>query len=350
MKRPWYFGVTALALLGIAAWLFSRSDAELPEPPRPRVAFRRYMSKSEFGRLEARRTLDLPIGSEIPPARDHAAPRDPVLVALSGKPGTTAVVIEANAVRNMPVGDLLVSCLQRKDRRNGIQKLKEEMGLDVFNDVDRVAMSDGSFVVSGNFGNTRWDQILTGMSSTAYGTSGRIYQRTDGVVDQQPIAVWNGQMVILGSTPADLQKIIDRLEGRLPPEAPVIPEEASYGEVYGVLSPSDLAGILPPEAANLAQRIQAAAQRIEIHADAAHDVAMTAQVEGPDPQMVQDLGQMLGTALSLGRFRARAEGDANLAELLEYANVSPNDGRFVAEIALPLAVIEKQLAFCKETP
>jgi hypothetical protein len=71
-------------------------------------------------------------------------------------------------------------------------------------------------------------------------------------------------------------------------------------------------------------------------------------VNGPDGERVGDLGRSLGGALSLGRLKAKAEGDKDLVELLELARVSQHDGLFTVEVALPLELLEEKLAACRK--
>jgi len=71
--------------------------------------------------------------------------------------------------------------------------------------------------------------------------------------------------------------------------------------------------------------------------------------KGAAPGMkVTDLGKSLGAALSLARVKAQAEGDKDLAQLLDFANVQPDGSSFKLEMAVPLAVLKDRLAFCRE--
>lgn len=87
---------------------------------------------------------------------------------------------------------------------------------------------------------------------------------------------------------------------------------------------------------------------MELHLDARRDVALVADVSGEDPGKLEDLGKTLGGALALARAEARARGDTEAAELLGYARVSPTHGNaFSLEVALPLEVVARRLAFCR---
>jgi hypothetical protein len=91
-----------------------------------------------------------------------------------------------------------------------------------------------------------------------------------------------------------------------------------------------------------------AASKVELHLDARRDVALVADVSGDDAHKLEDLGKSLGGALALARVQARAQGDADTAELLGFAQISPPRGNALSlEVALPLEVVAKRLAFCR---
>ncbi|MGZ6081659.1 MAG: hypothetical protein ACXWK4_12655, partial [Myxococcaceae bacterium] len=68
-------------------------------------------------------------------------------------------------------------------------------------------------------------------------------------------------------------------------------------------------------------------------------------------QKLEDLGKTLGGALAMARAKARAEGEDETAELLGFARVSPEHGNALSlEVALPLEVLARRLAFCRGEP
>ena len=123
------------------------------------------------------------------------------------------------------------------------------------------------------------------------------------------------------ASPDAVKEVLEQVEGGGPDEPPVISEGSTYGEMYGVLSVEQLAQMLPPDQAELAQRLAEVAETVELHMDASSDVAMVAQVSGPDAAKVTDLGKSLGAALSLARLKAQADGKKDLAQLLDFAKV-----------------------------
>jgi len=145
----------------------------------------------------------------------------------------------------------------------------------------------------------------------------------------------------------DGRRVLDAVEGRGPAPTPLLTPEQSYGELYGVMSGADLARTLAGSDA-WANALVEAASKVEVHLDARRDVALVADVSGDDARRLEDLGKTLGGALALARAQARATGDDESAELLSFAKVSPARGDALSvEVALPLEVVAKRLAFCR---
>lgn len=350
--------VLAVALLGIAVFLMSRGDAPEKTPAVDKVDFPNRLRTQEFQRMEKRRTLrpELAAALEAAGKPQPMRPRDPVLAALPPAGSKkTAVVFEANALRNSPVGELLLDCMRtRTHQSNPFDEARKAGGIDPLTDVDRVAVTSDGFMVSGNFANANWAEIFKRAETRdSYGDHGVIYtphREPDAPQGSNPvgaIAVWNNQMVITGATPQAVKDTIDRLEGKGPDEQPILGEEDTYGEVYGVLSPKDVAGLLGSDQKDLAKQIEDVADSVKLHVDAQNDVAVVADLSGPDGQRVSDLGRTLGGVLSLGRLKAQADGDQDLADLLDLARVRPENGAFRAELAMPMDFLLKKLAWCR---
>jgi len=311
--------------------------------------------------MERRRTYVAPVApvdagtvAEPQPVR----PSDPVLAALPRGKGKTAMVIEANAIRHSPIGELLVECLMRREGQD-LERFKEETGVDPLKDLDRLVLTDDGVIVSGNFGDERLKNLLSGRGATSYdyGDGARIFEPEDerslpdgGVVRRNgpQVAMWNDQMLVFGRSADGVKQVIDRVEGRGPDEPPVISESSTYGEMYGVVAVEQLQKMFPPAQRELANKLAEVAENVELHMDTRSDFAMTAQVRGADEQKVTDLGKSLGGALSLARLKAQADGDKELARLLDFARVNPDGDEFKLELAVPLEVIKEQLAFCRE--
>jgi hypothetical protein len=314
-----------------------RQPPELPRRLRP----------AEVHRMEQRQTLPAtPAVAQRPPRQ-----RDPVLSALAAPEAGTALVFEANALRNSPVGQLLLDCLEAQGSRDGGPGPLEELralGIDPLQDVDRVAMGDEGVVVSGNFARVNWDQILGDAgAATRYGSAGQL-RSLPGPSDAGSgpvLATWGNQMVIIAPDEAAARASLDRVEGRAEP-GQVLRDDQAYGDVYGVVGGGRLSGLFGGSETGLGAQLRDTARSVELHLDATRDVGLVAQVKGDDPSRLQDLGKALGGALVGARAQAIASGDAEAAELFDYARVVPGTENFQLEVAVPLEYLQAKLAFC----
>ena len=349
------FLVLAGVLLLVAAalmWLGQGEEA-LSEDARTEVEFPRRLRQEERSRMEARRTWVPPAAPDAGPAR----PSDPLLAALPRGKGKTAVVLEANALRHSPIGELLLACLTR-DGGKQLQELKERTGIDPLQDLDRIAVTDEGLVLSGDFKNAKTDELLGRHARTAYGDSGRIYEPgaggalpDGGVRSGGPtFATWGDSMLVVGRERNGVRDVLDRVEGRGSQEPPVLDERSTYGEMYGTIATATIARAFPPDQREIAEQLVRAAGAVELHVDARGDVALVADVKGEDARAVTDLGKSLGGALALARLRAQSEGQKEIAQLLDFARVAPDGDAFRLEVALPLEVMKERLAFCREQP
>ncbi|HYG69927.1 MAG TPA: hypothetical protein VD838_19780, partial [Anaeromyxobacteraceae bacterium] len=125
-----------------------------------------------------------------------------------------------------------------------------------------------------------------------------------------------------------------------------IPDELAYGELYGVLPGDAARRLVPGDDDSLATQLAALARRVELHVDAMNDVAAVVRVRGDDAAGLSDLAKSLGAALTAARLQASATDDRQLAELLEFAKVSPEEGAFALELALPADRLERWFSRC----
>jgi hypothetical protein len=348
-RRAWL--VAAALLLAGSAALLALVEDEGPRPTRPAVRFPSHMRAAEEERLEARRTLPPlpPQDGPPPPGEPPPAPaqRDPFLAALPAGPGDAVVVFEANALRHSRLGELFLRCALARDPGT-FTRIEEETGIDVLKDIDRVAVAGDALVVSGFFDRAHWERLeQRGATASPLGEAGRLW-RGPGAGGGGALASWGDQLLVLSRDEASARRAIDQLEGRAPAQAPALPEELSYGEVYGVVPGSALRRLLGPGQGALGERLAAAASRVELHVDAMQDVAAVVRVEGEDGAALSELARTLGGALAAGRLEAKAKGEGELVELLDAARVLTDDGRFSVELALPQELLERWFERCAE--
>jgi hypothetical protein len=335
MRAPRIAWLAAAAIFLIAAgWLMSADDKMGEDPAFDEYNFPTHLRTEEWERVEERQR-ELP----PPPPSDGAddereATTDPVLRALPT--GTrSAVVVEANALRHSTLGELFVDCLRDGDD-DPFAELQEKTGLDLLEDLDRLAVADDTLVVSGHFGNARWNELFSGGEPEEYGDQGRVW--CGGVGDC--IGAWKDELLVVGPNTDSITRAIDRIEGRADLEPP-IENQQTYGEIYGTVDPEILADLVPDNG-GLADKVRQAVRHVRLHADAMDDVALVADLSGDDDAGLTDLGKSLGSALAVARMAARAQGEEELADLLGHARVS-TDGGVSIELALPRQLLQKHL-------
>lgn len=71
---------------------------------------------------------------------------------------------------------------------------------------------------------------------------------------------------------------------------------------------------------------------------------------GLQQEPLRDLASMVGGALALGRLHAVRSENPLLADLLDESRVSPGDGSFQVEMALPLVTLADHLGECARHP
>lgn len=353
MKKRGAWLAAAMVLLALAAWLMSRGDKERPTARPRKIEFPRYPKPAELERASRRRTLPRPTapppGVEAPQWK-----RDPVLVALPADPGRSAMVFEIDALKESPIMQIWLDCmLSRGDERDSLARFKDRYGFDLLEDVERAAASSAGLVVfQGAFEGARFEGER--WTSRTYGERGILYEDND---TGRVVATWGPDLVIAGrrAEPGLVEEVIDRLESTDPAQGSILKEHQAYGDVYGVLSPDDLAEMLPPDQDQLAERIRETVERVEFHVDASEDVAVVAEVAGPAGREMEDLSKLFGAALSMGRLNAKREGNDELAQLLDYARVQtrrhpgedkPKTQRFSVDVALPVDLL-KNLGPCR---
>jgi len=347
-SRAWVWLAAAIALLLGGAWLMSRGE-HMPAPKEVEVTMPRTMSAADWRRLSQRKRP--PAFVAVPPANEDPSPEpapsqvsDPLLLAMPGAVKSAAIVVEANALRHSPVGEMLLDCFVGTAQDNELSRLRGKTGLNVLEDLDRVAVADETYLLSGRFADTNWAELFPGMQAQTPSPNTRLWKSQEGGTSA---LVWKNQIVVAGRNESEITAAADRLEGRAPAIQPVIAEKESYGEVYGVVNSAIVARLFESERPDLEARLKTITDQVKLHVDASHDVGIVADANGNDPAGALDLAKTMGGALALGRVAAQAKGKDDLAAFLDHANVRPSgSGSFRVELALPLDYLQAQLKDC----
>lgn len=337
-RRQVGIGLGALLLFALAAWLMSEGEPDVA-PPR-QIRFPTGPSAEDRARAERRRVLPpapppptRPASEEGPPA--PPAPRDPFLAALPPlEEAKGLLVLEANALRYSEIGELLLGCLSPSDRRS-LASVKDMLGIDPLEDIDRVAFAGRAIMISGSFG-----ALTMPEGGERYGKNATIFEEPG-----QSFAVVGSDLMITSNDPAALRAAIDRAES--PPSGPsAIGEGEAYGEAYGVLSAAAVEQLLKEAQPELAGRIAGLTDRIQLHLSADQDLAFVLDVSGNDADRISELSRTAAGAIALWRMQAQADGDREVSELLDFAKVRPAGTDTRLELAVPIDWLRKQLGSC----
>ncbi len=286
-----------------------------------------------------RRRRPLSVESSAPELKTPTVGRDKLARALASPGKDGALVVEVNAIRNSPLVDKLLACEQARkgDGANGLAMLKEKLGVDVTEDVDRVAFDKDVLAVSGFFADLKLPENMG--AGESYGDGGRLFKVKDEAGVDIVVGKVGDELLLTGFDEAQIKGAIDRAEGR-GEAGPSFPAGIAAGEVYGLVGPAflkELLGSLNDAGANRLAEV-VTQSTVQIAVDDAAALSMDIQVRSP--QEGQDLSKALGGLVSMARAQAEEEGDGELAGLLEQANIVPHDD---GSIALDLAVPGNEL-------
>lgn len=266
------------------------------------------------------------------PAEKQKQTLDAMQRALLPPGGRGAVFVEVNAIRHTPLVEKILKC-REAEMFDGLNDMKNELGIDPMEDLDRVGIMPNVVAASGFFTNLTVPAEL-GEGAT-YGKSGRIYKAKGEEGEDLYLARVGDDLLLTSPDEASLKQAIDRAEGTGAVGDP-LPAELSRSELYGTMDGSFARDILAssdsPEARRLAEAIASSTMRMNV----GENVAASFDVEGRTPEEGEQLRKAVTAALALGRARATQEGETELAALLDQAMVQEQqDGAFGLDVAVP---------------
>lgn len=342
-SRSWLWLVVAAVLLVAGAWLMRGAEPPEREAPAP-VSIPRRMTPVERERAISRKEVAVEAARDAGLGIDSRDVRDPVLALMPEKIESQAVVAEVNAIINSDLGPALVDCLFEPE----FLEQGRDAGFDLTRQLDRVAVIDDAFVMSGQFGDF-WARAFPGAVGRDYGRRGRILPVLREGDRQMFVATWNDQITVMSRSEEEAMAYLDRLDGSGPRvENPVLNDSMAYGELYGVFAAEALASLVEDEQSQLADTIRQTAKNARVHMDMSHDVGLSADIEANDPKQADELRRTLGGALSLARMQAQAKGEKDTADILDLARVrsAREGGSFQMEAGLPYEFMKGTLEKC----
>lgn len=313
-----------------------------PRPPPPYVSLPRRMTPDEATRVVERRTWVQPVpdAGELTVAPAPQRPRDPLLSMMPDTVERGAVVAEVNAILNSELGGLLFDCVTAGGR--GDLDTMRDAGFDPMVHLDRIALIDDSFVMTGQLGSMPFP---AGTVTKDYGPRAKLLELPGD--EKRSAGLWNNQLLVFGGDEATTRALLDRLERGDTNAHPVLDDSQAYGEVYGVVGPQALADLFGDGDPKVRDLLVGATKGLSLHVDVSHDVGVVADINANDATKTDELRKSIGSLLSLARLRAQNRGRDDQADLLELARVRSGDGSgFRVEAGLPHELVKSMLQSC----
>jgi hypothetical protein len=332
--RRLLFALVAAAFLA-AAFIASRcSDAALDDrtadakalDDRAKIVFPRDEARRKRPRATSPLDTTKPVDDAKPPP-----PRDGLQRAIAGE---GALFAEVNAIRHSDLVEKMMRC-RGEEAMGQFAVMKDELGIDPSQDLDRVGFDDKVFAASGFFENLKVPEQLG--AGEPYGDKARVWKMPPSEQGGEPgyAARVGNDLVVMGETEAEVRAAVDRVEGRAPPRA-AIDESLAKSEIYGPLSQELIQSFLKDANDPVAQRLMDSIAGGALRMNVDEHVKISLDLRPKDAATGEDLSKAVGGAFAMMRKQAEASGDPELAWLLEQARVLPqDDGKFGIDLAVP---------------
>lgn len=275
-----------------------------------------------------------------PPTPEKRATLDAMQRALLKPGGKGALFVEANAIRHAPLMEKMLRCRQG-DSADGLSQMKEELGIDPLQDVDRVGFDGDVFIASGFFTDLKLPPELG--EGTAYGGSGRIWTASDDDGQKISFGKIGDTMLVSGSDEAQVKAAMERASSTnaaATDAASELPPGFGQGEVYGTIGAAFLGSMLGDSDNPVVRRVAELVTSSTVRMNVDEDAALSLDMQAVDDKSAQELSKAIGGAFAGLRVQALQSGEQELASLLEQARVVPGEnGRFNVDVAVPGEVL-----------
>jgi hypothetical protein len=278
------------------------------------------------------------LATKVAPTPEKRAKLDAMQRALLHGNDKGAVFVEANAIRHAPLMEKILRC-RSQESADGLTQMKEELGIDPLEDVDRVGFDGDVFVASGFFKDLKVPAELG--EGAPYGEGGKLWSVKGDDGENMTFGQLGDGMLVSGPDEAAVKAAMDRATTTT--EAPSeLPEGFGQGEVYGTVGAAFLQSVLGSSNDPVAKRVAELVTTSTIRMNVDEDAALSLDMKAVDEKSAQELSAAVGGAFAGLRMQAQQSGDAELAYLLEQARVEPQaDGRFNIDVAVPGEVLLK---------
>ncbi len=266
---------------------------------------------------------------------------DPVERAL-GLGDRGVMIIDYSKLRHSELVDRMLRCRGGKAIA-GLDQLRDETGIDLDRDVDRVGFSDEVVVVRGRLGGvdfSRWSDARVPIAADLVGW--RMGDASDGLV----VARVEEHLLLMGHDIDELRAAWMRIQGQAPVPEPLPPRPVGVG--LFARFPGDWVtrfmgggggedgGEDGGGEGSLDRALAMALEQGQLQLSVDDAVAASIDLKTKTPAQAIDLAKAIGAALSVARFEAARRDEHQIARLLDQARVlAAGDGRFGLDVALP---------------
>ena len=165
-----------------------------------------------------------------------------MLTAVQADEVPHLVAVDAQALRASPWADRVRTCIRVQSGQE-LDEMRDGVGFDPLEDVDRFVVTDDVFVMEGRFGGADWLALPEEMTRVLGPDGIAIYQGRRGE-EGENLAVLSDGLIVVGRKRAALDEALDRLAGRRP-LGPAIPMPNAMGPVIASIKASTLVEGLP---------------------------------------------------------------------------------------------------------
>jgi hypothetical protein len=257
----------------------------------------------------------------------------------------SAIVVDAQKLRNSPLSDQLIACLVNTQQVK-LDRARKEWGIDTLADVRRIAFAKGFVLVSGEVAsaetfiapaNTRWE---------SYGGQGKVFDTERDPGSGRPNAgLWGQKLLMISDNVDDIYDAIDITEGWEAERGGFI---HSNGVIYGSMEAGELFRLLEVFAymEPVMPLMNKLVERVKFELDVHQSVLVRTELVLYRKETKDALIIALESLRDILVKKSNAFGYDELSELIDSVAVTDLGGSAILEWEMSLAFVKRELTRC----
>lgn len=361
MKRQRWMLLPLVLLLLILGWFLSQDKGKKDNKDN-KISEKRVFPREQRRSYHAHRpqqakhprTSQNDAGQKVHNEQGQSLPADAFERAYADPKSRALLSVQVNAIQNSPLAQKIIHCREQESSQTYAQ-VKEKLGIDISQDIDRMAIGENVVVMSGFFSDLKIPEEFG--EGEKYDENSEIYSITaDSSEDPQMekdsmyLAKIDDQILLMGDSREDIEASIDRMNK---------PDENFTDPLEGQINASDMGGFIGPgfikelatgstdQSDPLVQQIADTVGMGSFSANVGDEVMMSADLTAGmgDSDKAKDLAQSIAGGIAAMRLQAAKDGDKDLLEMLELARVKQveENGELSPNINLDLAIPAHQI-------